>query len=75
MSIETTEIDENPVNTERTNLVLSVRFKDAQKTDKKRIEDYLQYRVNSGLSKDKAQALIDLLDAVEGSPFVFFKTR
>lgn len=75
MSIETTEIDENPVNTERTNLVLSVRFKDAQKTDKKRIEDYLQYRINSGFSKDKAQALIDLLDAVEGSPFVFFKTR
>lgn len=75
MSIETPDNQETPVNTERTNLVLSVRFKDSQKKDKKRIEDYLQYRVNSGLSKDKAQALVDLLDEVQNNAFVFFRTR
>lgn len=71
MSIESEETEKSPVNNGRR--VFSVSFKDVEQSE--RLYNYVKFRVNKGLSKDRASALIDLLNEVETNPLVFFKTK
>lgn len=67
--------EENPVNKGNSSKrkVFAVSFKNEKEAN--RLYKYVEYRVNKGLSKDRGQALTDLLDAVQSTPLIYFNSK